>query len=81
MQVYSRVMHHAKAGHGLAGSCLWSTAHGAYPDYDGFTVYLSCGGKGPECKADDSATVKVIERHAAEMLGLARDADRECSLM
>ena len=74
-------MHHAKAGHGLAGSCFWSTAHAAYEDYDSFTVYLSGGGRGPHCREDDSATVRIVQEHATAMLALAHEADRECSVM
>ncbi|KAK9797750.1 hypothetical protein WJX73_006133 [Symbiochloris irregularis] len=40
-KVYSTLLHHARAGHGLVGSCCWAIAHDSYPDYDGFTLYLA----------------------------------------
>ena len=39
-QVQGWVLAHAKAGHGLAGSCFWSLAAEAFPDYDGYKVHL-----------------------------------------
>ena len=41
MQVYDTVLHHMAAGHAVAGTCFWMLAAASYPDYDGFTVYLS----------------------------------------
>ena len=67
--MYERVLHHARAGHGLVGSCLWSLAHAQYDDYDGYTVYLSDGGRG-KGKADDASTVQLIGRHAADIAKL-----------
>ena len=45
------MLHHAKSGHALVGSCCWSVAHQSYPDYDGFTLYL---GEGPSAAATAS---------------------------
>ena len=41
LQVLARVLHHMRAGSGLAGSAFWVLAAPSYPDHDGFTVYLS----------------------------------------
>lgn len=56
-QVYSALLHHAQAGHALVGSCCWAVAHAAYPDYDGFTVYL--GGQPAELACYASGAVQT----------------------
>ena len=68
-QVYSSVLRHAQAGHAMAGSCCWAVAHSSYPDYDGFTVYLSKAPSEPaNCYADSrqegssSAPARGIDR-------------------
>ena len=40
LQVQGCVLAHARANHGLAGSCFWLLSASTYPDYDGYKVHL-----------------------------------------
>jgi mannan endo-1,4-beta-mannosidase len=60
--VLAAALRHMREGAPLAGTAFWMAAAESYPDYDGFTIYLARGGGDP--------TVRVIQRHAAEVRAL-----------
>ncbi|KAK9820156.1 hypothetical protein WJX72_006760 [[Myrmecia] bisecta] len=53
-KVYGVVLQHAKSGRYVVGSCCWMIAAASYPDYDGFTVYLT-----PPSAADAAAKLEA----------------------
>ena len=74
-QVFNCVLGHALLEHAIAGSLLWMTAAGSYPDYDGFTVYLSTAmgrsaAPSTHVAADDGLTVYLVVKHAGDMAAL-----------
>ena len=67
VQVQGWVLAHARASHGLAGSCFWSLSAGTFPDYDGYKVHLQPAAMAPTRPPQQTSRRDNMERERRAM--------------
>jgi len=64
--IYSRCLNHMQQGHPLAGSMFWTAAAASYPDYDGFTIYLTQKKQGIR-QGEGNSVAELIRNHVMDV--------------